>query len=71
MARTKNTPKRSKICVFCEYWTGDADLKFISSTVGYEYEHNAIGKCTKKNTNQHTFSSCANYEPSREAKKVL
>lgn len=71
MAKTRNTPKRSKICVFCEYWTGDAGLKFINSTVGYEYESYTNGKCTKKNTNQPTYTSCANYTPNMAARKIL
>ena len=71
MAKTRRHPRNSKICVFCEYWTGDAGLKFINSTTGYEYELTASGKCTKKNVNEQTHCSCNFYEPSREARKLM
>lgn len=71
MAKTKVHPRKAKRCVFCEYWTGDANLKFISSVVGYEYESGAYGKCTKKNTMQPTHTTCAKYEPNMAARKLL
>lgn len=71
MGRTKNHPKRFKGCVFCYYWIGDAEMKFINSTVGYEFETYACGKCTKKNNNTKACQSCLNYEPNMEAKRIL
>lgn len=71
MARTKGHPKRNKYCVFCKYWTGEADMKFINSTVGYEYEHDAKGKCMKKDCNMLAYSACQRYEPSIDAEKLL
>lgn len=71
MARTKNHPKRKKCCVFCDYWLGNADMKFINSTVGYEYEHDAKGQCTKRNCNTPTHVNCQNYEPNTDAKRLL
>ena len=71
MAKTRRNPRNSKICVFCKYWSGDADMKFINSTVGYEYELTASGKCMKKNVTEKTHCSCSYYEPSYEAEKLL
>lgn len=71
MAKTKAHPRKVKRCVFCEYWTGDADLKFVSTTGGYEYESCTYGICKKKNTMQTTYESCANYTPNMTARKLL
>ena len=71
MAKCRNHPKRCKQCVFCNYWFGNADLKFISSTVGYEYENYAQGKCAKKNVNVKAYQSCSLYKPSIDASKLL
>lgn len=71
MATTRNNPKRHKGCVFCHYWIGDANMKFINSTVGYEYESTTIGKCTKRNASTRTHQSCTNYAPSIDASKLL
>ncbi len=70
MARTKGNPKRSKICVFCEYWTGDAGLVFVNSSVGYEYEAMAVGKCMRNNQNKYTYSGCTKYEPNAAARRM-
>lgn len=71
MARTRNYPRRGKQCVFCHYWIGNADLKFISSTVGYEYEYYAQGQCTKQSASKKAYLSCNFYTPSIEALKLL
>lgn len=71
MAVCRNHPKRCKHCVFCNYWISDIKLKFINSTVGYEYEHYTKGKCAKSNCTTYTYSSCQKYEPSIDAKKLL
>lgn len=71
MAKTRNHPKRVKQCVFCNYWIGDADLKFVSSTVGYEYEYYAQGKCAKKSMNAKAYQSCNFFAPSIDASKLL
>ncbi len=71
MANTRRHPRNSKICAFCEYWSSNMDMKFINSTVGYEYELYSQGKCMKKNTTTQTHVSCNFYTPSREAQKLL
>ena len=71
MGLCRNHPKRCKYCVFCNYWISDIKLKFINSTVGYEYEQNADGKCVKKNNSTRAYSSCPKFEPSADAKKLL
>lgn len=71
MARTRNHPKRCKQCAFCNFWIGNAELKFINSTVGYEYEYYSQGKCAKKSTNVKAYQSCGLYTPSLDAQKLL
>ncbi len=71
MARIRRDPRRSKTCVFCEYWTGDADLVFVNSTVGYEYEALAVGKCMRDNQKRYTHSGCTKFEPNVAARKVM
>lgn len=66
-------PKRSRRCAFCNYWTGDAKLRYVSNGVGYEFDNNANGKCIKKNGGiTRAGSSCnKDYEPNLDAKKLL
>jgi hypothetical protein len=66
-------PKRSKSCVFCNYWIGDAKMKFVNSVVGYSYDGNVSGQCTKRNGSKTpaVYSCGKDYEPSIEAKKLL
>ena len=71
MALTRRHPKQSKVCAFCNYWESDIKLKCINSTVGYEYEHYTSGKCMKTNCKTQAYVSCAKYEPSVDAKKLL
>lgn len=73
MARTCARPKFNPLCVFCENWTGDADMTFRSVGAGYEYEREAVGKCIKRGgMATKAASSCTKYfEPSREARKLL
>lgn len=71
MALTRRHPKQSKVCAFCNYWASDIELKFINSTVGYEYENYTYGKCMKTNCKTQAHISCTKYEPSMEAKKLL
>ena len=71
MARTRNHPKKCKKCVFCNYWIGNAELKFINSTVGYEYEQYAEGKCAKQNSTKKAYLTCNKYSPSIDALKLL
>lgn len=72
MATYKHHPKRAKNCVFCNYWIGDAGMKFVNSVTGYEYEGAANGRCTKRNgANTSAAYSCTKYEPSMEAKRLL
>jgi hypothetical protein len=69
----KARPKTSKLCVFCEYWTGECHLKFISEGAGYEFDDYVSGKCIKKNgaVTHAGQTACNKYEPNREAKKLL
>lgn len=73
MARTCARPKCNPLCVFCENWTGDADMTFRSMGMGYEYEREAAGKCIKRGgMTTKAASSCTKYfEPNREARKLL
>ena len=71
MPRTRNHPRRSKCCVFCHYWMGDAELKYVSPSVGFEYERDARGKCMKKDLSFFTYASCNMFSPSIEASKLL
>jgi len=71
MPKTRNHPRRSKYCVFCKYWMGDAGLKYVSPSVGFEYERDVLGKCIKSNLNYLTYFSCFDYVPSIDAEKLL
>jgi len=71
MPRVTDHPKRCKYCVFCEYWTGDANMVLTSPIAGYTYENSARGKCVKGNMTIHAGGTCSKYEPSREAKKLM
>ena len=68
----KHHPKRSKNCVFCKFCIGDDIIKFVNSAVGYEYDGNTNGKCTKRNgTATPACYSCSNYVPSQDAERLL
>ena len=72
MAVYAHHPKRSKYCVFCKFWIGDANMKYVNSAVGYAYDANAKGKCTKRNGSATPACySCASYKPSPDAEKLL
>ena len=71
MARTTNHPKRCKKCVFCNYWMGDAKLKFVNTTVGYEYDNIARGKCMQRNMSIDANNTCFRYAPNMAASKLL
>ena len=67
-------PKNNKLCVFCEKWMGDAELELVSPTMGYKFDSDAKGKCTKSNLTCESMRSCIktqDYEPSREASRIL
>ncbi len=56
MALTRRHPKTSKVCAFCNYWMSDIKLKFINSTVGYEYESYTRGSAQKQTAvHRHIF----------------
>ena len=72
MATYTHHPKRSKDCVFCKFWLGDANMKFVNSTAGYAYEASARGKCANRNGSvTPACYSCPNYKPSPDAEKLL
>ena len=73
MARTCAKPKFTHLCVFCDNWTGDADMTFRSAGMGYEFEREATGKCIKRGgIATKAAASCTKYfEPNREAQKLL
>ncbi len=65
-------PKRCKECAFCYYWTGDANMQFVNSNVGYKFDSGAKGKCTKRNGAVFpAIYKCPFYSPSIEAQKLL
>lgn len=67
-------PKKSKYCVFCNRWDGDAKLTLVNSSVGFKFVPNVFGKCAIKNAQRpasFTGSTCKDYSPSREAEKLL
>ena len=73
MGKACARPRTTKICAFCNYWTGDASLKYVNDNMGYEYEREADGKCiNRKGSMTKAGSSCSKgYEPSPEAKKLM
>jgi len=71
MPTIRKHPRRDKRCVFCKYWMGDAGLKYVNSSVGFEYERDTLGKCLKRNINHLTYFSCFDYSPSIDAEKIL
>ena len=72
MSMYRQHPRNNKRCVFCNNWIGDAKMKFISPAVGYEYDDNPLGTCTKTGMKQHAGYSCQKYyEPSMDAKRLL
>ena len=71
MAKTTAHPKRRKICVFCHYWYGNADMRFVNTAVGFEFNNSADGKCMKTNCSKKTHTYCQHYQPSIEASKLL
>ena len=66
-------PKISKYCAFCNYWTGDAKMEFVSMGAGYKFDNSACGKCIKRGGSvTRAGSHCSHdYEPSIEAKKLM
>lgn len=71
MALGRKHPKRNKVCAFCNYWVSDLKMKFINSTVGYEFEQYTKGKCAKTNCTTNAYITCPKYEPGIDAKKLL
>ena len=73
MARYRYSPKHNKVCVFCNNWVGDANMKYLSSTNVYEFDSDAKGQCTKKSgavMRASQFCS-SHYTPNREAERLL
>ena len=67
-------PKYNKLCVFCENWIGNADMELVSHAMGYKFDSDAKGKCTKSNLTRESMRSCIrtqDYKPSREASRIL
>lgn len=71
MGLYRNHPRKCKTCVFCNYWISDIKLRFVSPSVGYEYESYTNGKCAKSGSTTRAYSSCAYYQPSTDARKLL
>ena len=68
----KSHPKKDNRCVFCNNWIGDAKMKFVNTSLGYEYDDHVLGTCTKKNCSKHAGNLCRDkYEPSMDAKRLL
>lgn len=66
-------PKKVQLCAFCKRWDGDANLKFKSPLVGFEYTTGVFGRCMVHNGLRPSTSSvrCPHYTPSVEAEKLL
>jgi len=67
-------PARNKRCVFCNRWTGNANLKFLNPNTGYEFTTGAMGKCAKTNgmyASNHIADKCDYYDPNMDARKLL
>ena len=72
MAICTHHPKRAKDCVFCKFWIGDAQMRYVNSNVGYEFQASARGKCTKRNgAATPACYSCPNYVPNQDAERLL
>ncbi len=72
MATYTHHPKRAKDCVFCKFWIGDAQMRFVNSNVGYEFQASARGKCTKRNGSvTPACHTCSYYAPGPDAEKLL
>lgn len=72
MPKVKRHPRSCKYCVFCKYWSGDADLRLVNSVVGYEFEMYSDGRCTMNNcVKRSSVPGCNKFEPSYEASKLL
>lgn len=71
MSKTRGHPKTRKYCVFCHYWTGDADLRYIPTAREFEYEYGAQGRCAKAGIVKQSYASCSKFTPSIEASKYL
>jgi len=68
-------PARTKLCVFCNRWTGNANLKLKNPNVGYEFNGSTLGKCSRNNgtfpANSRIADKCEFYDPSMEARRLL
>lgn len=74
MAKTKAHPKRNHCCAFCNNWIGDAGLRFVNNSIGYEFEASITAMCPKTNNRRaanYYAGSCSKYEPSMDARKLL
>lgn len=72
MSRYTHHPKRTKDCVFCKFWIGDAQMKYVNSNSGYEFQASARGRCTKRNGAATTAChTCSNYVPGPDSEKLL
>ena len=68
-------PARSKRCVFCNRWIGNANLKLKSANSGYEFNGMVNGKCAKTNATIVAQASiaekCDFFDPSMEARRFM
>ena len=67
-------PARNKRCVFCNRWTGEANLKMIAPNIGYEFTTAAMGKCAKNNATRPSHwiaDKCEHYDPNMDARRML
>jgi hypothetical protein len=71
---TTGHPKKSKYCVFCTRWSGDAKLTPENSTVGFRFDATVFGMCAKNNikkTAATNASTCKEYSPNEKARMFL
>lgn len=72
MSKVIHHPKRAKNCVFCKFWIGDANMRYVNTVSGFEYDSSVKGRCTKRNgAGTSAAYRCSNYVPSVEAEKLL
>ena len=66
MATLTGNPKTHKFCAFCKRWSGDANLTFVSKTVGFKFTRDVSAKCMATNNSKRAdmnASSCKDYSP--------
>lgn len=66
-------PKKTKKCVLCKRWNGDADLVFKDQHQGFQFTSGVYGKCVINGASKPSTAGtgCKDYAPSVEAERLL